>query len=1089
MVEFLTTTLGAAIKSLATKAVSSPVEGMARRALKAVDGKPVDEATAAVGKAVEAARRDLVNDYWAGEDALSRDVVTLLRHPPFAEAVVRRLLFHGQPDFDRLRRAYLKLGEPEEQTAAGERWQALQVPLAIFIEAVEQHLEADPLLGPLLRDSRMLAALNRLETNQRIVAETSREIQRYQQRAARAAETGSDHLADLVALAGDGNATLGRILERLTEQLDRLAPNQEDEGEAPESADDDLLPSEERYLRLLRRECNRLPLADDPRDVSTKHVERPELANVYIDLETTNNSIRTRVLYDRLGGSEEDWPRFVEAMHEQGGVRFTYHNDEDLSEDHPLRSWAEDEETLNAARRPLTALEALVENPYLVLLGDPGSGKSTFVNHLAVTLACRRLGDDADPLDTPSGPLSEPWLPVRIVLRRWSASLRTEAVEEDRELELLYQALADLPGDVPRDRWLERFDDPHTLVLFDGLDEVPAGGEGEIDRRQVIVAAIEAFRTAHPTCRMLVTCRVKPYGEGTLQLDKCPTYELAVLDDDRIHRFCGRWYDELARVGRLLDGEAENRRERLLAAFGDRPVLREMAGTPLLLTMLARVNARARLPESRAELYGECVEQLLWEWERQKRGGVDSLASLLEQPGAKRSGAALKRADFERVLWQLTWEAHGDSGKDGTVDLPFATLREALARVHPERDPGWAWANRVLELMRERGGLLVEARSGVFTFPHRSFQEYLACRWLLEKGDAPSTTARRFAADDTWGEVILLSCGYLASRGRFDNLQAIIAELVAGDQPSEPEDWRRVLVAGRAWLEFGPHRAQGHTGEALTSRVSPLLARLMQNSDLPSPQRLEAGVLASDLGDLPPHLDAWVEIPPDTLDYPFRIGKYPVTNAQFRRFVAAGGYDREQGWFSEEAQREISKWEGRSHHGWPVGPGYKKHSRSNHATLPVTGVSWFEAAAYAKWLTEALRQAGDIEETEMVRLATVDEWQRAGGGTDNRTYSWEGEFDLWRANTLESSLNGLTPVHMHPAGATPEGLFDLTGNVWEWTANKIHSISYQLAGGAFYLDRSRVGAAARARCVRHRRNGNVGFRVVVVPASRVDPSS
>jgi hypothetical protein len=87
MFEFLTTTLGAAIKSLATKAVTGPVEGMARKALKRVDEQPIDQATAAVQKAVEAARRDLVNDYWAGEDELSRDVVRLLRHPPFAETV------------------------------------------------------------------------------------------------------------------------------------------------------------------------------------------------------------------------------------------------------------------------------------------------------------------------------------------------------------------------------------------------------------------------------------------------------------------------------------------------------------------------------------------------------------------------------------------------------------------------------------------------------------------------------------------------------------------------------------------------------------------------------------------------------------------------------------------------------------------------------------------------------------------------------------------------------------------------------------------------------------------------------------------
>ncbi|MCP3964057.1 MAG: SUMF1/EgtB/PvdO family nonheme iron enzyme [bacterium] len=1093
MLEFLTTTLGAAIKSLAVKAVTGPAEKVARKALAGVDGKPVSEATAAVQRAVEAARKELVNDFWAGEDDLSRDVVTLMRHPPFAEAVVRRLLFRGQPDFDRLRRAYLDLDGGEDRAAKSERWQELEGPLAVFFEVVERHLEVDPIVGPLLRDGRMLAALGRLEADQRVVAEASREIQRYQRRAALAAESGSGKLGDLAALAAGQRATLGKILELMVEDRDRAVA-------APGAAvglTAGLLGAEERYLRLLRRECNRLPLADDPRDVSAERVERPELANVYIDLETRAAPGASRV-FDRLGVPEGERQKILQLMGIESfadspevvledaalSKRFLKPPTEELRDDHPLRQWVPDKQALTAANLPLTTLEALAQEPFLVLLGDPGSGKSTFVNHLAVTLASRLLGDEADPLEMSSGPLEEPWFPVRIVLRQWSAGLRPEAVEAGAELELLYQALAELPGDVPRERWLERFDDESTLVLFDGLDEVPAGGGGnsDLDRRRLIVGAVEAFRAAHPRCRVLVTCRVRPYREGPHQLEGAPVFELAPLDDDRIRRFCARWYDELARVGRLAEDEAGERRERLLVALGERQVLRQMAGTPLLLTMLARVNARARLPESRVELYGECVEQLLWEWERQKRGVASSLADLLEAPG-------LKRAEFERVLWRLTWEAHGASGKEGTVDLPFDALREALARIHPDRDEGWSWANRVLELMRERGGLLVESEPGVFTFPHRSFQEYLACRWLLAQGDAP-LTASRLAGDDTWGEVILLACGFLGSQGHSGDLQAIVAALVAGGEPEAPEDWRRVLLAGRAWLEFGPHRAEERQGDELKAEVPRLLTALMQRPDLPPKQRLEAGLVAADLGELPPDLDTWVEIPADTLEYAFRIGKYPVTSAQYRRFVEAGGYDREQGWFSEAAQKEILEFQRMvGSEEWPVGPRFESDPRLNRASQPVTGVSWYEAAAYAAWQTAELRATGEIGDDEAVRLGSEAEWARAAGGTEGRRYSWGDEFDFNWANTEESQLGRPTPVHMYPSGATAEGVFDLTGNVWEWNADRTKTRFYVVAGGAYYRGADGVGASARARYGRYRRSGSVGFRLVVVPISRADPDS
>ncbi len=1087
--ELVTAILGAAGKSLATKAVTGPTEKLARKALASLDAQPLGEAAVAVRKAVEAARKDLIGVYWKEEDALGRDVVTLLEHPPFAEEVARRLLFRGQPDFDRLHRFYLDLDESADPAAASERWQALRTPLEVFFETIEQHLQADPLLGPVLRDSRLLATSMRLVEGQEIVAEVSRDIRRYQRRTARAAESSDASLEELVARTGDQTVFLGQILELLRAVLGDGGKTGDGEG-----TQESLAPAEASYLRLLREDCNRLPLADDPRDVSAKQEKRPQLANVYVDL-ATRTEATAAVIFARLGVPEDERAGVLERLSagveggedgERRGPEALLHAGQllktgggEIADDHPLRPWAKDTQTLAAASVPLTALEALARNRHLVLLGDPGSGKSTLVNHLAASLADKLLGDDDAPLETPSGTFEERLFPIRITLRRWSARLTREAVEDGREMRLVYAALDDLPGDVDRGRWKQRFDDSSTLVLFDGLDEVPAaagedGPERGFDRRRCIVAAVEAFRTAHPCCRVLVTCRVKPYREGRHQLAELPTFELAPLDEGRVRRFCERWYDEMAAVGRLRADEAGERRERLLRAFGQRPVLREMAGTPLLLTMLAKVNARAVLPESRAELYGECIEQLLWEWESQKsKGGVESLAGLLDEPGA-----SLERADFERVLWRLTYEAHGGSGKDGIADLPADALRPALAAIHPRRHQGWAWAERVLDLMRERGGLLIESDEDVFTFPHRSFQEYLACRWLLEQDNA-AVTARELAGDDIWSEVVQLSCGYLKTAGHFSDLQAIVGELVAGGPPGAAGDWQRILIAGRAWRDFGPHRAVGGTGEELKTKLPDLSTRLMQHLDLPAAQRLEAGLIAADLGALPDDLDEWVEIPADSLEYAFKIGKYPVANHQYRRFVDDGGYERDRGWFSDEAQREILEVWGK----WPDGPGLENNPAYNRATQPVVGISWWEAAAYAAWLTVRLRKAGEIGEQDVVRLAKLAEWQRAAGGTEGRKYSWDGDFDPRRTNSEENGLGQPTPVHMYPAGATSEGVFDLTGNVWEW-CEKGGSASIDVAGGAWYNDADGVGAAARSRYGRYFGAVNLGFRVVFVPISR-----
>ncbi len=287
----------------------------------------------------------------------------------------------------------------------------------------------------------------------------------------------------------------------------------------------------------------------------------------------------------------------------------------------------------------------------------------------------------------------------------------------------------------------------------------------------------------------------------------------------------------------------------------------------------------------------------------------------------------------------------------------------------------------------------------------------------------------------------------------------------------------------RSASESCPRFSSGLSGRSL-SRV---LTDLMQNP-LASPDlRLEAGRLAAESGAGSFDLDTWVAIPADRLEYQFEIGKYPVTNAQYQRFVDDGGYQRSAGWFSEEAQREILEFEQNFAKGeWPrYGPRYGEAAYLGCLTLPVTRVSWYEAQAYTSWLTVQLRRCGKIEQKKAVRLPRMAEWRRALEGVEGQEYSWKGSFDASRSNTRESRLGQPSPVHMYPSGATPEGVFDLTGNVWEWMADSEGDGIFALAGGAYWNDLTEVGSAAERRNDGYFRPGDVGFRVVIVPKSLI----
>src|SRR5262249_5099264 len=146
------------------------------------------------------------------------------------------------------------------------------------------------------------------------------------------------------------------------------------------------------------------------------------------------------------------------------------------------------------------------------------------------------------------------------------------------------------------------------LILLDGLDEVPAAGERRVQLKEVV----EDFVKAHPKCRFLVTSRTYAYQKQDWKLAGFAEATLAPFDDDQIARFSDRFSTHMAAVqGRSID---DSRADAAIPkhAIATRRELRELAERPLLLTLMASVNAgrRGGLPEKREELYAQAVELL-----------------------------------------------------------------------------------------------------------------------------------------------------------------------------------------------------------------------------------------------------------------------------------------------------------------------------------------------------------------------------------------------------------------------------------------------------------------------------------------------
>ncbi len=192
----------------------------------------------------------------------------------------------------------------------------------------------------------------------------------------------------------------------------------------------------------------------------------------------------------------------------------------------------------------------------------------------------------------------------------------------------------------------------------------------------------------------------------------------------------------------------------------------------------------------------------------------------------------------------------------------------------------------------------------------------------------------------------------------------------------------------------------------------------------------------------------------------FLIDKYPVTNAEFKRFLDATHYH------PKDDLNFLRDWkDGLYPAGWE--------------NRPVTWVSLEDAGAYAAW-------AGK-------RLPHEWEWQYAAQGTDGRIYPWGNDWDLAAVPVPDKSrtMRGPDPVDAHPKGASPFGVMDMVGNVWQWTDEFTdeHTRAAILRGGSYYQPQGSIWYFPQAyRLNEHGklllmsasmdRSGAVGFRCV-----------
>ncbi len=669
--------------------------------------------------------------------------------------------------------------------------------------------------------------------------------------------------------------------------------------------------------------------------------------------------------------------------------------------------------------------EALAMHLRLVVLGDPGSGKTTLLRYLVLTYA-RDWADDGTWVKERLG-LDERRLPVLLPLRDFARYLERECPDVGADgprllLDYLRLYFTNQNLTLPPDFFGVRLKAGECAVFFDGVDEVASS-----PTRQRIARILEKFTLAYPENRYVVTSRIVGYtGGARLGVDYAVATVRDFTDED-IASFARHWNRAVEIV--LAGGEtayalrkAEQEAVKLITTIQQNARVRELSVNPLLLTVIALVQRyRAQLPDRRVELYEEAIEVLLVQWDAVKGLPATEVLQGLELDAGDR------RSLLEPVaLWLMEQRAR----EIGLDDLRRQLAAPFQAMLKNERVARKA-VDGFIAFINVRSGLLIERGQGIYAFSHLTFQEHLAARAVADRPDNVAYTLARLD-DPWWREVVLLEVGYLSTQGKRRATELIRAIM---EHVEEPEPYHNLVLAAEAVCDVGQARTEGDLAGEIQARLRQAFTTPLKKGDDLAAQIQQRAAAAEALGKiesggygaqpafwtLPYGEPVWVKIPAGEFwmgsekggdqEKPvhkvhleqYWIAKTPITNAQYRLFVEATGHKAPPHWEGDKIP----------------------HSLENH---PVVNVSWHDATAYSEWLSKVTR--------EFITLPSEAEWEKAAHGDKNRReYPWGDAWNDGHCNSSELGIEQTTPVGIFPEGASPYGILDMAGNVWEWTCS------------------------------------------------------
>ncbi|MDQ0939145.1 SUMF1/EgtB/PvdO family nonheme iron enzyme [Streptomyces sp. V1I1] len=733
--------------------------------------------------------------------------------------------------------------------------------------------------------------------------------------------------------------------------------------------------------------------------------------------------------------------------------------------------------------------EDLLQAKVALVIGDAGSGKSTFLRWLTMCLVKKRLEQQRTAGTAPavSGPRARlpVWMPAVDALESLSGSGSGRAVSPRNIGDSWTKALARVLNLQP-EQTRRLLDDGDLIVVFDGLDEIP-----DADARVGLVEAIQVLhRMLSPSAvHVVISSRPQAWADA---LPNATRVRLLPMTEDKRDQYLQKW------CAGVRTSDPERARRFIDDAIRDSSGLAKLATNPQFAVMLVQI-ASGPIPHQRVPLYEAFIE------------------NVLAKPAVRKLGISptMLRGHLEAMAVALQRERSRPTSSTGYlhIDAAHRILAERFAAAEPAGS-----VRSLLDSLVLHTGLLAIKKPSPFdctvAFVHQTFQEFLAAGYFATR---PHELAEHLA-DAAWVETIALAAG-IRARSDPDRLPAFFTALLRPPRIPPGSD----AASRDTWIAWAPRLAAVTVAldevdsflpeERKADLLAPVHAvqrdikTVLASLPLPDRRRIAAGfcrVLDSDFevperwAEIPAgafirgsdDLEAWDhERPAKTIRLDrYLIQRWPVTVGEYARFLADGG-QRDSRWWDGEG----CAWRDREDAVAPLG----WEAQRVHTNRPVTGVSFWEATAYARWLS----RCGPVPEGHVAALPTEAQWEKAARGPTVQTeprakrFPWGDDWLDDRANCRRSNV-GICPVMLFPTG--PYRIWDMAGNVAErcrdgfvghseaetTDVNPVvaeYTHGHVVKGGGFRSFPMDLRVSARFGEDRDARADWIGFRLAAVP--------